>query len=741
MFRNPSSHPVTRLYPAVLALLMTLCPPAQAGDAVLTCVRDLLDLSADEAAQGRALQVRGVVTYTEQSWLGQFFVQDATGGAFVGQSSKGAPLPGQVVEVRGLSHPGAYAPFINKPEWNVVGTAPLPEAREISMERFTSGIDDGLRVQVGGRVRRVFADKPDRWTLIMATGGQRFEVMVRTNQPGKPAPVSWIGALVKVRGVLAAEYQLHRRGLAMVRVFVASPDEVVVESREEIDPFKRELVPLARIGQYRRDLAPGQRSRVRGVVVARFGSEGLAIEDASGGLIIHGLDLGGFMPGDLVEAVGFEELEGFLPVLQDCSVTRVDAPRLLPKVIHPSVEEMTRGKAHACLVGVDADLIEISERPAPDGSGKGREIVLILQRDGKVFKADYADGGAEKDALPFQPASRVRLTGICLAEANREGRVVSFRLRLSGGDSVVVTRQPPWLNGSRLRIALLSALAGMGLFGAWILMSFRKNRQLRTEIREREKLTAELQQAKQKLSLRVDERTEELKLQISARKESEVRFKAVIGERTRLAQELHDGLQQGLTGVGLQLDTASRLRERAPEQSLHHLELARTLMRQTHTDLRNSVWNLRSRSQEDFSLLEALRQSSDRLTEGIGVEVDVRQTGEPPNLSELQEENLLRIGQEALTNALKHSKSGRIEIHLDFSPALLVLRIRDFGEGFLPLQVDGPAEGHFGLSGMAERAQRIGGLLEIHSEPGAGTLIEARLQLERNPSPNTATPD
>ena len=164
-------------------------------------------------------------------------------------------------------------------------------------------------------------------------------------------------------------------------------------------------------------------------------------------------------------------------------------------------------------------------------------------------------------------------------------------------------------------------------------------------------------------------------------------------------------------------------------------------MRQTHTDLRNSVWNLRSRSQEDFSLLEALRQSSDRLTEGIGVEVDVRQTGEPPNLSELQEENLLRIGQEALTNALKHSKSGRIEIHLDFSPALLVLRIRDFGEGFFPLQVDGPAEGHFGLSGMAERAQRIGGLLEIHSEPGAGTLIEARLQLERNPSPNTTTPD
>jgi len=336
--------------------------------------------------------------------------------------------------------------------------------------------------------------------------------------------------------------------------------------------------------------------------------------------------------------------------------------------------------------------------------------------------------------LPFEAGSRVALTGLCLAQANSAGRVDSFRVHLAGPGAVRVLRPAPWLNRQRLGIALASTLAAMTLSGLWILSSARKNRRLRAEIREREKLTAELQKAKQQLSLRVDERTEELKLQISARKESEVRFKAIIGERTRLAQELHDGLQQGLTGVALQLDTASRLRERAPEQSSHHLELARTLMRQTHADLRSSVWNLRSRSQEDFSLLEALRQSGDRFTEGTGVKVEVRQSGEPKALSELQEENLLRIGQEALTNALKHSRSGRMEVHLDFSPERLVLRIRDFGSGFCRGQARGPAEGHFGLSGMAERAQRIGGSLEIHSEPGTGTLVEAKLPLDRNES-------
>ena len=398
-------------------------------------------------------------------------------------------------------------------------------------------------------------------------------------------------------------------------------------------------------------------------------------------------------------------------------------------IVRPSVDQLLLGKFHACLVGVDADLIEISERPAADGSGKGREIVMTLQSGGRTFKADFADGGLENDPLPFEPASRVGLTGLCLAEANAMGRVDAFRLRLDGAGAVRVIRPAPWLNPPPAGSPCSRPSPAWCFSGYGGLSSLRKNRRLKSEIRERGKLTAELEQAKQKLSLRVDERTEELKLQISARKESEVRFKAVIGERTRLAQELHDGLQQGLTGVALQLDTASRLRERAPDQSVYHLELARTLMRQTHADLRNSVWNLRSRSQEDFSLVEALRQSVGRFTEGTAVAVEVSQTGEPQPLSELQEENVLRIGQEALTNAIKHSKSERMEIHLDFSPGLLVLRVRDFGIGFSPERVRGPAEGHFGLSGMAERAQRIGGTLEIHSTPGSGTLIEATLRI------------
>ena len=732
MFRVPrASVPWrVRFLPLIVLAGFSCC---LAEELVLNSAREVLDLSGEEAGKRHPIGFRGTVTYTESSWAGQFFVQDDTGGVFVRHSGKPAPEPGEIVDIQGVSHPGAFAPIIDEPAWTVVGRGPLPVARAISMERFASGVDDGLRVEVSGRVRRMVRGKEDRSTLIMSSGDQRFEVMVRTPS-GQTVPNSWVGSIVRVRGVLGVDYQLHRRGLAMVRVFVATPDEVVVEQAEEIDPFQCDVLPLSRVGQYRRDLAPGQRSRVRGVVVAVFGPDSLAIEDESGGLILKGGDLAGFHLGDPVEAVGFEGLENFLPVLQDCVVSRPEIPGGLPEFLMPTVEDLILGRHHACLVELEAELIDISPRPAADGGTKGREVVLVLHAEGRVFKADFADAGEEDSALPFRSGSRVRLAGLCLAEANREGRVDSFRLRLAGPDGISVLRPPPWLDRRRMGVALLSTAGGLALCGGWVLSASRRNRRLRAEIREREKLTAELQQAKRKLALRVDERTEELKLQISARKESEVRFKAVIGERTRLAQELHDGLQQGMTGVALQLDTAVRLRERAPDQSLRHLELARTLMRQTHADLRSSVWNLRSRGSGDFSLLEALRQSSGRLTEGTGVSVEVHQTGTPRSLPELHEENLLRIGQEALTNALKHAGSERMEIELDYGDSALVLRIRDFGRGFDRESAQGPEQGHFGLSGMAERAQRIGGTLTVSSEPGRGTVIEATLPFAPEPS-------
>jgi len=115
MPRNPPFRFRLRSLPFVGMLAFLAGADAPVAGAELATAREVLDLTAEQAELGLEVLVRGVVTYTDPSWAGQFFVQDGTGGVFVGFSGRSAPDIGSLVEVRGRSHPGAFAPFIEKP--------------------------------------------------------------------------------------------------------------------------------------------------------------------------------------------------------------------------------------------------------------------------------------------------------------------------------------------------------------------------------------------------------------------------------------------------------------------------------------------------------------------------------------------------------------------------------------------------------------------------------------------------
>jgi len=240
-----------------------------------------------------------------------------------------------------------------------------------------------------------------------------------------------------------------------------------------------------------------------------------------------------------------------------------------------------------------------------------------------------------------------------------------------------------------------------------------------------------LQQAHDLLEERVKERTAQLKFQITARKESELQFKAVISERTRLAQELHDTLEQSLTGIALQLDTTSKLFQPKPESASAHLELARDLLSQSQVDVRRSVWDLRSRALEQFDLPGALTTSAKQLTDGTNVRVEFNAKGRVRPLPETVEDNLLRIAQEAMTNVIKHAQATAVEVELDYGPKNIILRLKDNGKGFDPSNTAGPGEGHFGLLGISERAKRLGAELTVQSKPGEGALVLVQVNLDR----------
>ena len=206
-----------------------------------------------------------------------------------------------------------------------------------------------------------------------------------------------------------------------------------------------------------------------------------------------------------------------------------------------------------------------------------------------------------------------------------------------------------------------------------------------------------------------------------------LQFRAVLAERNRIAREIHDNLAQDILGISVQLELVARLMPAAAESAKGHLDRARMLVRNSMTEARRYVWDLRSQELQKKDLPAALRDTTKRLTAESEIETVVEVAGPLRPLPIEVETNLLRIGQEAVNNAVKHARAKRIEVGLNFETRKVQLSVRDDGRGFDPSEQI--ADGHFGLLGMHERAEQIGGVLSIDSAPERGTQIAVEVPL------------
>lgn len=200
-------------------------------------------------------------------------------------------------------------------------------------------------------------------------------------------------------------------------------------------------------------------------------------------------------------------------------------------------------------------------------------------------------------------------------------------------------------------------------------------------------------------------------------------FSVVLAERSRIARALHDTLAQGFAGIAFQLEAVADKLDEAPTQARQHLDLALSMVRHSLVEARRSVMNLRSASLENRDLAGAMAETARQMIAHRPVDVEVQTCGPPRTLPPKVEDNLLRVGQEAVTNALKHSQATQIRVVLDYQPDLVRLSVHDNGCGF---DSHGPATvsgARFGLIGMRERAKQSGGRIEIRSSPGTGTDI------------------
>jgi PAS domain S-box-containing protein len=195
---------------------------------------------------------------------------------------------------------------------------------------------------------------------------------------------------------------------------------------------------------------------------------------------------------------------------------------------------------------------------------------------------------------------------------------------------------------------------------------------------------------------------------------------AVFEERNRMARDIHDTLAQGFTGVIVQLEAAEdAISLGSRKEADNHLHRAGELARRSLSEARRSVHALRPQALQEHNFWEALKGTIKNTTVGTALHTTFEAKGKLPELPQSWQENLLHIGQEALTNTLKYAHARNFETRLSYKAKELRLELRDDGNGF---KIKDRHDG-VGLTGMRERVEQMGGELEITSSRGKGTKI------------------
>ena len=208
------------------------------------------------------------------------------------------------------------------------------------------------------------------------------------------------------------------------------------------------------------------------------------------------------------------------------------------------------------------------------------------------------------------------------------------------------------------------------------------------------------------------------------------RFEAVLGERSRLAREMHDTLIQGCTGVSALLEAISmELPIDGADNGM--MDIARLQLRTTINEARDAVWNLRQPDSDTNDLGEKLESMAGKASAEFNFPVNCTVSGTPGTVSHPLAHDLLMVAREAVYNAALHGSPSHVTVTLACNGRELRLSVADDGCGFDLGEMESQNGRHFGLKGMRERVERSGGKFNLTSVPGKGARVEARLPLER----------
>jgi signal transduction histidine kinase/lysophospholipase L1-like esterase len=665
---------------------------------VLIHASQIRNLTASESATGVPVHLLGVMMdrVETDSDRRAVVLQDQTVGIYVTTPANAqdvlAPFHrGDLLEIEGQTANARFAPIIEVQMAQKLGTVSMPAAMPTTYQQLVTGALDSQWVQVKGVVRQCFHPESGsdvQRFLVEVDGG-----LVQVTLSRQAAAVVEPDAEVMVDGICLHRY--NRKRQALVPALQVSADApVVIEKPAPPDPFSAPIRSPANLWTFspQNFYAYRHRMHVRGTVTHAQSGSSIWIRDHNKGLNVRTSQQDQLRPGDVIDTLGFPAFGMNAPRLEDAIFRKVDRAQPPAPIAVANLDEAFDREDD--LVSVQGVLTQI--QPFLNG------ISLTLEKNGQKFMAVLKTPSPGSVKPDWQSGAKVRVTGICTLASDEAqpspaiSQPLSFQILLRSPADLAIVQPPPWWTLQHLALILGLATSILSIAVGTVLMVSRHR----------------------------------LRQQQYQRRMAEAEFSAILSERNRLSREIHDTLAQGMTAALVQLRLAKKQVNQGGATVLRHLDPALDLVADSLQEARNSIWNMRSHVLESSDLSAALAGILKQMADGTEIATSVEITGKPRRLAPVIENNVLRIGQEAITNSVKYSGARKIRMGLDFGREQLLLRVTDDGQGFDP-RAPNESKGGFGLVGMRERAGELNGKLDIRSAPGQGAEVTLTIPLLR----------
>lgn len=688
-YQNSGVKRVTLLLTALLAL-------ASSGGTVGD-LKAVKTMPRDDAARHPAFRGCGVVTAV-YDWMpfagivaplddpgfpGVYFDggQDATNRTDLLAGADRLSV-GDVVEIDARVETGIFAPSIFVRHLRVTGRTELPRPALVSLGDLAWGVRDNQRVRIRGVVGRVMTSARGEGTQTFVVHCAEGGFMADVNR-ASPDGAGLVDAEVEIEGI-AASFFNQRGEFTSVHLEVEDASRVKVLVPPPEDPFSLPATGPNEVLEFSMDPPDSHRRKVAGVVTYAAPGDCFFLE--SGGHAIK-VEASGDTPavGDSVEVVAFPAMEDCVSVMRNALWRRSERAAAAP-VAPVSVSAEDVFEMHSIRHGREpedysARLVTIGGRVVRCVSSGGR-TTLVLDDGGRTFTAlaDWALPEALAEEMAYGPL--VRVTGVCVVDFGfREvARVLVVRslsvLMRGEGDLRIL---PDAEYARRRRAATVSTVtrwAALALVAGLLAALFVMDRRRR-------------------------------------------RLAALTEERRRMAGDLHDTIEQYFAGANILLQTGLALTPDKASPAADAMEKAGDLLMHAKGEIRNVVWNLRASEKESGRLADVLRDLARRVTARGVAKVRTFLVALPDEMPRRDVSEYVLMVQEAVTNAMKHGHAKTILVTADAMPGGgFSLSIANDGEAFDFDAAEGPETGHFGVSGMRQRAAKVGGVLSFSRRDG-----------------------